>query len=423
MAKFDQLILERQTGHDRDILSFVEAKIRYRDKIIVRKILEKANHVFMWVVLVLELLNRAYDEGRVRAMKRKLDEVPPDLERLFSSLFSKEDSEMEKQETLLMFQWVLFAEGELTSVELYFAVIAGTRPEELGRWNQAEETNEVIRRFITTVSKGLVEIGPRYQYTGSEQYFPSVQFIHESVRDFLLRNKRLKSLAPSNSVDLVGYIQNRLTTCCLRYIMIKDHGRIENCIFHSKDHRVPHLAYPFLQYATQKLLYHAEQAEIRGGLQLCLLEIILQNTWVFRRLEHCLCMFGGGYYGRILQGYTPQAQIFHLACAYDWHGLAEILLKSTKINSAEMQTAFHFASQFRRLPIMQLLVRYGADVNARVLGYHTPLHTALLFEANNDVVKFLLDNGADMKALGRIFGDAVAEDDNQCDCGVCQFDF
>lgn len=192
MAKFDEFVLERHRGHEEDITRFVKANIRYMDEGIIGELLEKADNVFMWVVLVIEILNRAYDEVRVRAMRKKLNEVPPDLENLFSSLLEKYEAEIERQETVLMFQWVLFANKELCPEELYFAVLAGTRPEELGVWNEVEESQEIIRRHFITKSKGLVEVQP---------YKRRVQFIHQSVKDFLLRNRRLQSLDASIVTD------------------------------------------------------------------------------------------------------------------------------------------------------------------------------------------------------------------------------
>ena len=57
-----------------------------------------------------------------------------------------------------MLQWMLFARRLLKPEALYFAVLAGTEPEFLGPWDQRKVTSQTIERFITTTSKGLIEV-------------------------------------------------------------------------------------------------------------------------------------------------------------------------------------------------------------------------------------------------------------------------
>jgi hypothetical protein len=79
MKKRLELIVERTKEHDQDIVLFVRDKLRVTDEEIERQLLQKAAGVFMWVVLVVEMLNRAFDDGKVRALQKKLREVPSDL--------------------------------------------------------------------------------------------------------------------------------------------------------------------------------------------------------------------------------------------------------------------------------------------------------------------------------------------------------
>ena len=127
--------------------------MRIRDKKIEKGLLQKAEHIFMWAVLVVQMLNQAYDD-KVRAMQRKLGGVPSDLHAVFWVLLDKDRPE--KQETILMLQWVLFANRLLKPEELYFAVLAGAEPEELGPWDRSRDTSEIIKRYITSTSKGLI---------------------------------------------------------------------------------------------------------------------------------------------------------------------------------------------------------------------------------------------------------------------------
>ncbi len=45
----------------------------------------------MWVVIVVSLLNKAYDDSRLEAMREVLEEVPSDLEEVFNRLLSQDD--------------------------------------------------------------------------------------------------------------------------------------------------------------------------------------------------------------------------------------------------------------------------------------------------------------------------------------------
>src|SRR5438045_181217 len=103
-------------------------------------------------------------------MQKKLIEVPSGLDEAFFALLNNDNPHI--QETILMLQWVLFAKRLLKPEELYFAVLAGTEIEELGAWNRSKDTSEMIKRFITSTSNGLVEV--------RKGHTEIVQFIHKS---------------------------------------------------------------------------------------------------------------------------------------------------------------------------------------------------------------------------------------------------
>ena len=51
-----------------------------------------------------------------------------------------------------------------------------------------------------------------------------------------------------------------------------------------------------------------------------------------------------------------------------------------------------------RAEIMEVLVKNGADVNARDIFNRTPLHRYLFIHINIEAMKFLIENGADVNA-------------------------
>lgn len=80
---------------------------------------------------------------------------------------------------------MLFTEHPLTPEELYFALF-DTDPKILCHWDPEETTLSVIKRFIVSASNGFVEL------TSSE--YPRVQFIHGSVKDFLIQRNGLQEI-------------------------------------------------------------------------------------------------------------------------------------------------------------------------------------------------------------------------------------
>ncbi|ORY08537.1 hypothetical protein BCR34DRAFT_603506 [Clohesyomyces aquaticus] len=119
-----QLIVEEKEEHDKDIARYVRDNLTKRDICIESEIQRKAVGV-VWVVLVVAMLNRAYDEGRVETMQQKLRELPSDLERVFETLVCKGNPG--KYKTISLLQWVLFARRMLKPEELYFAWLERTQ--------------------------------------------------------------------------------------------------------------------------------------------------------------------------------------------------------------------------------------------------------------------------------------------------------
>ena len=94
----------------------------------------------------------------------------------------------------------------------------------------------------------------------------------------------------------------------------------------------------------------------------------------------------------------------HWACATGKMHLAEVLLKRPKgpianINAVEIRdkTCIHLASSHDRDDIVEMLLRYGAEVNAKSDGGWTPLHNACE-TGSEKIVRILLAAGAEINA-------------------------
>lgn len=190
-------------------------------------------------------LNKAYDDGRLEAMREALEEVPADLEDVFNKLLSKDDPN--KAETIRMLQWVLLSRRPLKPEELFFAVLAGTAPEYTGPWDRSKTTGHTIQRRITASSKGLIEA--RTGYTAW------VQFIHLSVNDFLFRNQRLQTLDQTLQPDPISASHGQLWDRCW-----SDIKRVDTTPTSKQRMRQLSGNYPFLLYAASYVFDHAEKA-------------------------------------------------------------------------------------------------------------------------------------------------------------------
>ncbi|ORY59167.1 uncharacterized protein BCR38DRAFT_445802 [Pseudomassariella vexata] len=282
-----EITLERQAGHVQDIAQYLCDNLRIRplklSAPIRSDIQDKASGVFIWVVLVVGLLNKEYDRGRIHSLRQRLQETPPDLNALFYDIVTRNNQDI--REFLLCIQWVLFTSRPLSPRELYFAIITGTEPNELKdcHFTSLVISKEVISNFILDVSKGLVEIVHDDQ--------PIVQFIHESVREFLLREDGMAAIATADTRNrFEGTSHHALTQCCLHYIKTSVAGRPHDpeTGAHKPIQTHHHLSeslintWPFLKYATENILYHAGAAQASGVDQSSFLQGFRLEDWVLQ---------------------------------------------------------------------------------------------------------------------------------------------
>ncbi|KAF3181941.1 hypothetical protein TWF106_010750 [Orbilia oligospora] len=253
MHKSLQIILESHANHQKDIEIYIQERLMPSVPgtcWIQTEVRTRAEGVFLWAVLVVEMLNRAFDEGDVAAVEYKLQQIPQGLEKVFLDLLGKDNAH--KKETLLILQWQLFVHvaADMGYRGLYEAVIAGTQPESLGtRHNPLIDAN-VVKRFITSNSKGLIEVAKNNWRS---------QFIHETVRDFLLKNQRLETLYPMIKGQMVKASHKRLADCCLTALKTLSSGSWSSQDIQSV---LGPSCFHFYYYAADNIFYHITQSEM-----------------------------------------------------------------------------------------------------------------------------------------------------------------
>jgi ankyrin repeat protein len=266
ISKGLDLILEGQEGHDQDIANYLDSELKIGQGKLAEEIRgdlqKKASGVFMWVVLVVEILNKEHDGGRIHVLRRKLRDIPNDLHELFRQILMRDCNN--RDELLLCIQWVLFSKQPLKPEQLYFAILSGVEPEVLRSGNADEITMDVMKKFILNSSKGLAEV--------TKSGNPTVQFIHESVRDFLVKENGLSELFPDLGDNFRGQSHERLKHCCLTYMGmdVSTHLDLSKPLPKASTEQATDLRqlaakmFPFLEYAVHLVLYHADEAQDGG---------------------------------------------------------------------------------------------------------------------------------------------------------------
>ncbi|OAQ99952.1 hypothetical protein LLEC1_04023 [Akanthomyces lecanii] len=218
--------LEDQPGHAEDLAEYVASRLRIKEPALIEELqpqlLEKASGVFLWIVLVVDILNKDYGRGGL-ALRKRLAEIPSDLSKLFKDILRRDNENME--DLLLCILWILYAKRPLRPMEFYHALWSGLSSKGMADPEIPDVT------VLNAGDRGLAEI------TKSKQ--PNVQFIHESIRDFLVKDKGLLELWPDLGFHWKSQSHERLKQCCNSYM----------------NHSLP-----FLEYASQYVLHHADAA-------------------------------------------------------------------------------------------------------------------------------------------------------------------
>jgi hypothetical protein len=401
-----ELVVEHQPEHDDDIFKYVQSKLKAKDKGIHREILEKAQHIFIWVVLVVEMLNIEFNKGKIKAMLKKLNEIPSNIDKLFSQLLEKEDSEDDKKTTILLFQWLLFSVRPMKPTEIYFAVLAGTDPDYLGAWDPFQVDFETIRRFITSASRGLVEIVSETSMKTTSVDQGIVQFIHKSVIDFLTRNQRLVKLDPTLAPNSMGASHARLASCCMAYIMQRELGSLAVDISSRTSSNEEFLdemkkSYPLIKYTLENLLKHTENAQAEGISQISLLRRLEKHGEAFHLLHNRWFQLDESFKG---------APVIYVASLKGCYYLVQALLLEYKSNvnseGGYLGTALHAAAAKGFPDTVALLLDHGADINTQGGRYGSVLQAAVA-EGSTDTIMLLLNHGADVNAPAGYLGTAL----------------
>lgn len=294
-----------------DILRYVNlnlvAEWEERNRTVVR-IGQKAGGVFLWAEIVVNILNAAIGEGASQDLiEYTLEEMPEELHGLYEWMLGTLN-ESEKEEALVLFQWVILAAEPMRLNDLLIAVrLTKTWPYEefrpymalqhgtplsmrdLKKIRNSEVTSDApyqLHRWIRSRSIGLLELRSESRDGVPKEPWglQMVQATHDSVRTFFLSGQGFACLAPASwpascktgeHIDRAHY---SLLHACLSYLNMRDFEHLGHAAggsisgsgsvpvsYEESRHwqrsvhdqrRLIVSSYPFLQYAVRNLLFH-----------------------------------------------------------------------------------------------------------------------------------------------------------------------
>ncbi|EPE32851.1 Ankyrin repeat-containing protein [Glarea lozoyensis ATCC 20868] len=276
-----EVTLETETGHTEDIKQYIQSRLRIgkskQAESLRSEILEKSSGIFLWVVLVLDILNSEYPESvmSTKKMHERLKKIPPELSRLFEMILKRDEANVEYLDACL--KWILFATRPLQAQELYSAIQLCVNNKALIDWDPDDVDLDQLKTLLRSYSKGLAEVTRAAE----------VHFIHESVRDFLMG--RYNAQWSEVSDNFVGRSHELLKNCCLAQLDIAFNQNID------LPDPVPLLTvegspttrenitsrFPLLKYSLFNILKHSSRAHQYAIMQEDFLASFPLQQWIY----------------------------------------------------------------------------------------------------------------------------------------------
>lgn len=275
------ICMEHQNAED--IAAYVRNEVKNSSLIdheLESEIIEKANGVFMWVVLVFRQLLDAEDQGHSRAEKKHiLEDLPSELDDLFRRILNSVKPRHQQTRTLL-FQYAMVASESLSvrDMQVALAFSANPPPESIESWRLSDsylEPRIAFPNFVREVCGGLLEISKGGDF----------QFIHESVRDFMQSGASHEILGMADNTGMFRQGHQNLRNACLAYLssqeVVGEFDRLfdfEKLRYRDKSalptrSEAEAAMYSFVSYAAWKWLIHARGAEDTGQSQVDLIQL------------------------------------------------------------------------------------------------------------------------------------------------------
>ncbi|KIW71217.1 hypothetical protein, variant [Phialophora macrospora] len=381
------LVMEHQDGQRDDIETYVRLRLSgdggHRMEELREKVCQKSSRVFLWVVLVIPILNTLYDRGQMAAMEAGLEDIPDTLDGLFARILARNAEDIDS--SVLLLQWVLFSMRPLSPVELYLAVRSGLASSPVEGATSLD--TETLELNLLHYSRGLTEV------TTTKP--PLVQFVHETVRNFLVGENGLIKVDTHLAGNVKGISHEQLHTACLRYF--------DQCLPFNPDYQGESVRrcgqatdvqqkFPFAEYAVNCMFSHADVAEVSGiphreflrrfqghGTQDLLKWIWFRNTFQLYRVRQ----------------YTTKVHLLYILAEQNLASLGKVLIDDKVDVNARGQrygNALQAACVGGHEQMTELLIENGARINAEGGELEYAL-CAAIHGKHESIIRLLLRRG------------------------------
>jgi ankyrin repeat domain-containing protein 50 len=387
-------------------------------------IVKKASGVFQWASLIVPMVARWFNDGEsLEKIHQMLARVPKELGAVYEHILENVIEARNRERTLHLMQWICLAERPLSVTELRFALAsddAYVQPSQLCCKDAKDfvETDATMEKLITSLSGGLAEV--KHQLHGN-----NVQFIHQSVNDFLLSNglnflvsvsvnalgQGSTPLMSLSSNEIIGRSQHRLSRSCINYLKLEEvlreyintDSRVEYKQIQSFRQKLP-----FMDYTTKSWFLHAEKAE---GCGISQQELVQQfkpprvfKTWVktYKMLHRYSNTYDNKYpeYGSTL---------LHIACSSNLQSAVRLLLQqggSVEEEDSSGNRALHYAARCGHIDLTNMLLDAHAEIGVKNKAGSTPLVQAA-GNGHEEIVKLFLRRGANINEQTGDSGNAL----------------
>jgi ankyrin repeat protein len=387
-------------GNRADIETYVRKKLDPDQDELSDLIIESSHGIFMWTVLVVtKVSQRLREKEDKKTIRSEIRRLPQGLGKLYERLLESIPEE-EKHKTLKLVRWICFSREPLSLDQIRFAmaVDANIKVETLEQYRAMPDftdSNETMKSRVERYSRGLAELKGDYDRT------MRIQFIHQSVSDFFVEiGLQIIDSDCRSKGSAIGRAHLFLSRSCINFIAIEDVQDIdelrdayESSLFRGRDHTGMTLAI----YATKYWTVHAQNAEINNTPADILGPLEWPSQALFERWKRMSQLFYAHSHPRPNEG----TAILHTLSTYRLIAPLSIILQSTNeaifdinILDADGRTSLSWAAAEGHIPIVELLIKQGADLNYHNGTKRSPLSRAAE-NGHTAIVEYLLKKGAD----------------------------
>ncbi|OAL66275.1 hypothetical protein A7C99_3383 [Trichophyton rubrum] len=419
VGDYAELIIDAHNNYD--IQNYIQRKLkpllkrRYIDKLMDR-IAEKAQGVFLWVVLVVSKVIKAHDHGEsMERMQEIVENVPDKLESLYREALK---SALMKRpgETLSLFQWVLCTVRLISLTELRYALIfqkngykSQAEAESCSSFIECDQQMDILHRVRTggltdtSTRKAINTAYARQIFDADNQ--TTIHLVHDSVRDFLLNHGGFQLLDSGSVDDILRQGHKRLAEACINYLNIAELQHIAKTrpepdvlgltksieLFQQLCRQLP-----FLHYSLNSVFKHIEAAE------LCSKDDNGPPSYLYHRMENTF--FVWRYFSdleskcRFNEVQGKEATLAHLAAEYGLISWVKYYISSggdVHREGGRFGTLLQAAAGMGHEEVFDLLLSHGADVNY-LSGMLGSALVAAASESHLSIVKTLIQRGANV---------------------------